>query len=100
MSSVLGTVVRGADSKSSYYCQGTAGKKYRYTAGDKESRDRAKALATKSAPKKTGGATPRKPRPKTVSSAARAKQKLADISNVKKTAIYRQPASSLTTKRK
>jgi hypothetical protein len=40
-------VKRGQDSKGPYYQWGGSGKKYHYTAGDKRSRDRAKAQASK-----------------------------------------------------
>lgn len=38
-------VRRGEDSKGPYYQWGESGKKYRYTAGDKSSRERAKRKA-------------------------------------------------------
>lgn len=40
-------VQRGKDSDGPYYRWGNAGKKYRYTAGDKASRERAKGKADK-----------------------------------------------------
>lgn len=40
-------VKRGKDSKGAYYQWGDSGKKYHYTAGDDESRKRAKSKAEK-----------------------------------------------------
>lgn len=40
-------VHRGKDSKGPYYQWGDSGKKYHYTAGNKESRERAKKKAEK-----------------------------------------------------
>lgn len=40
-------VHRGKDGEGPYYQWGNSGKKYRYTAGDKKSREEAKGKATK-----------------------------------------------------
>jgi hypothetical protein len=94
-------LIRSSDKKGAYYCWGAAGSRHRYAVGDRASRDRAKSRAgprrsvesvLKTA--KRGGATPRKARPKTISTAARAKQKMADISIVKKTADYRRMSTA------
>ncbi len=89
--------IRGRDAKGAYYRWGATGVKYHYVAGNKTSRERAKAKATEGskrnpAERKTGGRTPRKPRKKTVSSMVRAKQKVADKSRVTQTAAYRRAA--------
>jgi hypothetical protein len=124
-------LTRGSDAEGAYYRWGPAGNggaKYHYAAGNKASRERAKAKAIEvskhsggaakrkhsggaakrkpaakkpaakrkpaAAPpaEKVGGKTPRKPRKKTVSSTARAKQKVADKSRVTETAAYRRAA--------
>lgn len=109
---------RGQDTKGAYYRWGATGAKYHYAAGNKASREHAKAKAMTQAKaikaskhsggtakrkpaakkaaalpaKKVGGKTPRKPRMKTVSSMTRAKKKVADKSRVTKIAAYRRAA--------
>lgn len=94
-------LTRGRDTKSAYYRWEPAdhgGSKYHYTAGDKTSRARAKALAMTQAKaiktsKHNGGAAKRKPKKRMVSSAARAKQKIVDKGRIAETAAYRRTAA-------
>lgn len=114
-------LTRGSDSTGAYYRWGPSGyggAKYHYAAGNKASRERAKAKAmtqalafeaskrsggaakrkpaakkvTASPAEKVGGKTPRKLRKKTVSSITRAQKKAANKSLLMKTAAYRRAA--------
>ena len=95
------TLVRGSDKKGAYFRWGAASagtKKYHYIAGNKSSRDRARAraLAQVRAPEtarrtpkgrsraKTGGA-----RRLTLSSSKRSRQKIANKERVQQAASYR-----------
>jgi hypothetical protein len=85
-------LTRGRDSKGAYYRWGAAGARRGYTAGNKTSRERAKRKALAGSGRKTGGGRKPKKRPKTMSSAARAKRKAADKRRVRRVAAYRRPA--------
>ena len=83
-------LTRTRDARGGYFQGGAESPRYRYTVGDRASRERAKQKARAWSARKVGGGRPKKKKPKPMTSAARAARKAANGRRVARVAAYRR----------